>query len=59
ALAILNAQNFSFRGNPHLFERSEFGDFHWFLEKFCTFRSAYARNRNGKGREKRQSQSGL
>ena len=29
---------------------SEFGHFPWFLERFCTFRSAYARNRNWKGR---------
>ncbi|WP_320933943.1 hypothetical protein, partial [Hungatella effluvii] len=36
-------------GNPHLSERSEFGDFHWLLEKSCTFRTAYARNRNWKG----------
>ncbi|EFC96162.1 hypothetical protein CLOSTHATH_05652, partial [Hungatella hathewayi DSM 13479] len=47
-----------FRGNPHLSERSEFGDFSWFLEKFCTFRSTYARNRNWKDRRKRRSQSG-
>ena len=47
-LAILNAQDFSFRGNSHLSERSEFGNFPWFLEKFCTFRSAYPRNLNWK-----------
>ncbi|WP_321013901.1 hypothetical protein, partial [Hungatella sp.] len=35
-----------------------FGDFLWFLEKFCTFRSAYARNRNRKGRVNRPGQTG-
>ena len=57
-LAILNAQDFSFRGNSHLSERSEFGNFPWFLEKFCTFRSAYPRNLNWKPRISQPGQTG-
>ena len=44
-------------GNPHLFEQREFGDFPWLLEKSCTFRTAYARNRNKKARVNRQHQT--
>ncbi|MFR1896919.1 hypothetical protein, partial [Hungatella sp.] len=50
-------QNFSFRGNAHLSERSEFGDFHWFLEKSCTFRTAYARNRSWEPGGNRQNRT--